>query len=165
MTKIKFEKRALSIGDILERGYLKQLPQYAYLFPSSISNAFIIVIVKLPLAATSHQFQSLYFRYRENQFIYFFFNLLMVFLYSRFKRIFPVRIIQYFSNITTTFLFMYPSATLYNFLRSCFFSQGLSKNYVVKNEGMKSTFFSALGETLFSSESSCTPKTQPKCST
>ena len=54
MTKIKFEKRALSIGDILERGYLKQLPQYAYLFPSSISNAFIIVIVKLPLAATSH---------------------------------------------------------------------------------------------------------------
>ena len=45
MTKIKFEKRALSIGDILERGYLKQLPQYAYLFPSSISNAFIIVFV------------------------------------------------------------------------------------------------------------------------
>ena len=51
ITKIKFETRALSIGDILARGYLKQLPQYAYLFPSPISNAFIIVIVIITIGS------------------------------------------------------------------------------------------------------------------
>ena len=39
--------------------------------------------------------------------------------------------------------------------------EGLSKNYVVKLVGMQSTRFSVLAETLFSSESSWTPKTHP----
>ena len=39
--------------------------------------------------------------------------------------------------------------------------EGLSKNYVVKLVGMQSTRFSVLAETLFSSESSWTPETQP----
>ena len=39
--------------------------------------------------------------------------------------------------------------------------KGLSKNYASKNVGMKCTHFCALAETLFSSESGWTPKTQP----
>ena len=37
----------------------------------------------------------------------------------------------------------------------------LSKNYVVKNKGMKSTRFLVYAETAFYSESSWTPNTQP----
>ena len=45
-----------------------------------------------------------------------------------------------------------------NFFRIIIFIKGLSKNYVAKNVGMKSTRFSALAQTLFSSESSRTLK-------
>ena len=46
-------------------------------------------------------------------------------------------------------------------LETIIFAKVLSKNYVAKNVGMKSSRFSALGQTLFSSEPSWTPKTQP----
>ena len=45
-----------------------------------------------------------------------------------------------------------------NFFRIIIFIKGLSKNYVATNVGMKSTRFSALAQTLFSSESSRTLK-------